>query len=72
MAKYHDLYLKTDLILPADVFKKFRKMCSEVYELDPVKFISALGLAWQTALKNRCWIRLMKRCWYAVNDRKMY
>ena len=27
-------------------------MYSEVYELDPVKFISAPGLAWQAALKK--------------------
>ena len=51
--KYWRNTIKTDVILPADVFKKFRKMCSEVYELDPVKFISALGLAWQTALKKQ-------------------
>ena len=36
----------------ADVFKNFRKMCLEIYELDSVRFISALGLAWQAALKK--------------------
>ena len=29
-----------------------RKMCLKVYHLDPVKFISAPGLAWQAALKK--------------------
>ena len=29
-----------------------RKMCFKVYHLDPVKFISAPGLAWQAALKK--------------------
>ena len=27
-------------------------MCINVYEIDPEKFLSASGLAWQTALKN--------------------
>ena len=36
----------------ADVFENFRKMCLKIYHLDPVKFISAPGLAWQAALKK--------------------
>ena len=36
----------------ADVFENFRNMCIEIYELDPVKFRSAPGLAWQEALKK--------------------
>ena len=27
-------------------------MCINIYELDPAKFLSAPGLAWQAALKN--------------------
>ena len=27
-------------------------MCREIYELDPAKFLSAPGLAWQAALKK--------------------
>ena len=27
-------------------------MCVEIYQLDPAKFLSALGLAWQAALKK--------------------
>ena len=27
-------------------------MCLKIYDLDPVKFISAPGLAWQAALKK--------------------
>ena len=27
-------------------------MCLEIYEIDPAKFISAPGLAWQAALKK--------------------
>ena len=49
---YHDLYLKSDTLLLADVFQNFRKMCLNIYHLDPVKFLSAPGLAWQAALKR--------------------
>ena len=46
---YHDLYLKSDTLLLFDVFENFRKMCLKIYRLDPVKFLSALGL--KAALK---------------------
>ena len=36
----------------ADVFRNFRKMYLKVYELDPVKLLSAPGLAEQAALKK--------------------
>ena len=39
------------LLLP-DVFEKLRNMCPEVYELDPIKFISASGLKWLAALQK--------------------
>ena len=38
----HDLYLNSDTLLLADVFKNFRKMSLEIYHLDPVKVLSAL------------------------------
>ena len=50
--EYHDLSLKRDTLLFADVFENFRKMCLKIYHLDPAKFLSAPGLAWQAALKN--------------------
>ena len=34
-----------DTLLLANVFKNFRKMCLEIYELDPAKCLSAPGLA---------------------------
>ena len=52
LGEYHDLYLKSDTLLLADVFENFRKMFLKIYHLDPVKFISALGLAWQAGLKK--------------------
>ena len=36
----------------ADVFEDFRNMSVKIYELDPAKFLSPPGLAWQAALKK--------------------
>ena len=52
LGEYHDLYLKSDTLLLADVFENFRKMCFRIYHLDPVKFLSAPGLPWQAVLKK--------------------
>ena len=52
LGEYHDLYVQSDTLLLADVFENFRNMCLKIYELDPAKFISVAGLAWQGALKN--------------------
>ena len=52
LSKYHDLYLKSNVLLLSDVFENVRKICIEIYELDAAKFISAPGLAWQAALKK--------------------
>ena len=35
-----------------DLFENFRNVCLEIYELDPVKFLSGPGLALQEALKK--------------------
>ena len=52
LGDYSDLYLNCYTLLLADVFDNFRDMSVGIYELDPVKFISAPGLAWQAALKK--------------------
>ena len=52
LGKYPDLYLKSDILLSADVFENFRKMWMKIYELDPAKFLSAPRLASQAALKK--------------------
>ena len=40
--EYHDLHLKCDTLLLADVFKNFRKMCLKIYQLVPAKFVTNL------------------------------
>ena len=52
MGEYHDLYVKCDTLLLADVFENFRDKCIKIYELDPAHFLSAPGLAWQACLKK--------------------
>ena len=48
----HDLHVQTDTLLLADIFENFRNVCLNIYELDPVYFASAPGLAWQACLKR--------------------
>ena len=52
MGDYHDLYLETDVILLANVFESFRKVCLDSYGLDPAHFYTAPGLAWKACLKK--------------------
>ena len=47
------MYFRSDVLLLADVFENFPKMCLEIYKLDPIKFISVPGLVWQAALKKK-------------------
>ena len=46
------MYVLSHTLLLADVFENYTNMCLEIYELDPAKFLSAPGLAWQAALKK--------------------
>ena len=50
--EYHNLHVQTDTLLLADVFENFRNQCIEIHGLDPVYFLSVLGLAWQACLKK--------------------
>ena len=40
---YHDLYLKTDVLLLADVFVKFVNTCIEYFGFDPWHYFSSVG-----------------------------
>ena len=44
------MYVQSDTLLLAEVFENFRNMYLTIYQLDPAKFLSAPGLAWQAAL----------------------
>ena len=48
---YHDLYLKTDVLLLCDVFEKFISVCLRDYNLDPTHYYSSPGLSWNAMLK---------------------
>ena len=52
LGDYHDLYLRTDVVLLANVFEGFRDTCLRHYSLDPAHFYTAPGLAWKACLKH--------------------
>ena len=52
LGEYHDLYLRTDVILLANVCEVFRDTCLEHYSLDPAHFYTSPGLAWKACLKK--------------------
>ena len=52
LREYHDLYVQRNTLFLADVFEKFQSMFLEMYQLDPVLFLTAPGLAGKAALKK--------------------
>jgi hypothetical protein len=52
LGDYHDLYLKTDVLLLADVFENFRKTCQVQHGLDPAHYYTSPGLSWDALLKK--------------------
>ena len=51
LGDYHNLYLRTDVVLLANVFEAFRDTCLKHYKLDPAHFYTSPGLAWKACLK---------------------
>ena len=51
MGDYHDLYLKTDVLLLADVSEKFINVCLKYYVLVPCPYFSTPGLSWDAMIK---------------------
>ena len=49
---YHDLYLKTDVLLLADVFENFRKTAMTTYGPDPAWYYTLPGYSWDALLKS--------------------
>ena len=51
LGEYHDLYLKIDVLLLAEIFENFRNVCLKHYELDPAHYYTSPGLSWDALLK---------------------
>ncbi|KAB0797146.1 hypothetical protein PPYR_08140 [Photinus pyralis] len=51
LGDYSDLYLKTDVLLLADVFQNFRSLCMNVYGVDAAHYVTTPGLTWDAMLK---------------------
>ena len=66
LGDYHDVYLKSDVLLLADVFESFRRMAISTYKLDPAHYFTAPGLSWDAMLK------LTKVKLQLIDDTDMY
>ncbi|XP_043477549.1 uncharacterized protein LOC122508334 [Leptopilina heterotoma] len=51
LGDYVDLYMKTDVLLLADIFENFRKQSIQAYILDPAHYYTTPGLTWDAMLK---------------------
>ena len=51
LGQYCDLYLKTDVLLLADVFEDFRDNCMKSYQLDAGHYFTLAGFTWDAMLK---------------------
>ena len=49
---YHNLYLTSDVLLLADIWGNFRKVCKRIYGLDSNYYYTAPGLSWDAFLKH--------------------
>lgn len=52
IGEYADLYMKTDILLLADIYENFRNCCLKIYELDPAHYYTLPGFSWDAMLKH--------------------
>ena len=50
LGQYHDLYLRTDVLLLTDVFENFRDLCLKYYGLDPAHYYTLPNFSWDAML----------------------
>ena len=63
LGQYHDLYLRTDVLLLTDLFENFRDLCLEYCGLDPAHYFTLPDFAWDAMLlKNGVTLWPTKRC----------
>ena len=48
------MYMKTDILLLADIFEQFCKNCLDHYGLNANDYVSAASLSWAGMLKYTC------------------
>ena len=63
MGEYHDLYLKSDVLLLADVFENFRSTYLQYYKLDLAYYFTSPALA-----GVQCLVKLMNSWNFSVNS----
>lgn len=51
LGELHDLYVEGDVLLLADVFQKYRKLCLTTYGIDPLHYCTLPGLTLDACLK---------------------
>ena len=51
IGQYHELYLKSDVLLLADIFENFREQYLHTYGLDPAHYVSLPSSSWDAKLK---------------------
>ena len=66
MGDYHDLYLKSDVLLLADIIANFRTTGLKHYGLDPVHYYTLPGYAWD------CFLRYSGVKMELLKDQEMY
>ena len=64
------MYVQGNTLLLANVFENFRNMCLKLCKLEPEKFLSAPGLAWEPALKRDERLRYFNWYWDVISGSK--